>query len=644
MKKQLISYQNRNGSFSDSKGRESIFFTSLILSFLNKIEEDKNIKNIKKKAVDFLISQKNKKGIFSNDLAINFSILSSLLEYNEDKIEGKTIANFLQILTSNESKEGGPYYSKISKKKEIDIYVNSQIGYFLSLLDVNLPNVIKMIENAISFNDFISSYFEKPYFPIYVISKLYYQIDENDRNNNNNDDKNDNNKNNRNDENEENKEKLIKYILKNKGDNILENSLSAISLFNLNCSITRYSDLIGNLKNYSKKELEETYSFGKSKSTKALTLSLYLEAIECLNRIEEKKKEKRRNTGKKDKGKEKKEKHEKEKKEQKEEKEMFNKILNIAKKRFSLLEVDIRNFAFREIEKTMKGNTDKQMSLISYYFKKALGERGKKISDEIVAQTGLANIFYWTAFIIFDDFWDEDEAADPRILSTANLYSRDFLFFFNNFFKNDIKFQMFVREIMDRLDSANTWETVHCRTKKQGNKIVVPEKFPNFKDYTIKYEPASAHILGPIVILKMIGFNENSSQARNTIKYFKNYLITKQFNDDLHDWEEDLERGHLSTTTAEILKIFAKKYPHQKMIDLKKDKEKLQKIYWFEVLPKLCKISLKYSKSSRQALNKLDIFEEKSYLEQFIDLPEKHIKDALKEQKKSIDFLENYLS
>ena len=56
------------------------------------------------------------------------------------------------------------------------------------------------------------------------------------------------------------------------------------------------------------------------------------------------------------------------------------------------------------------------MSLMSFYTKEAFGKKGEKISDDIVAEMGLANIFFWTAFIIYDDFWDEDEEAQPRKL------------------------------------------------------------------------------------------------------------------------------------------------------------------------------------------------------------------------------------
>ncbi len=634
MIKYLKKIQNKNGSFSNSKNKESIFFTCLILSCLNKVKGNKDIKEIKKKIFNFLISKKGEKGIFSDDLGINFSVLSSLIEYDSEIADGKLIANFLNLLISYEKKEGGPYYSK-KQKKEIDLFVNSQIGYFLSLLEVDLPNIFDLIENSIISQNFKSSYFTNSYFPIYIISKLY---------------------------NEKNKKKIIEYILENKGNNVLEDSLSIISLFNLGCPFSKMSHLIDKFKKYSENDLKKSYLFGESKilseeskSNFALNISFYLEAIECLNNLNKREKNKKERGVKEEeeeREREKEEDREKEKKEEKreekkkiqglkEEKEMFERIINIAKKRFSLFKGDIKKFAWQEIEKTIKRNTDKQMSLMAYYFKKSLGKKGEGISDEIIAQMGLANIFYWTAFIIYDDFWDEDEEANPKILPTANFYSREFLFFFYSLFKDD-SFNIFIRNLMDKLDQANTWETIYCRIKKKGNKIFIPEKFPNFKDYTIKYEPASAHILGPIAILKMMDYNENSFEAKNLIKYFKNYLITKQFNDDLHDWQEDLQRGHLSTAVSELLKSFSKKYPNHKIIDMKKDLEKLQEIYWFDTLPRLCKISLIHSKRSRNALNKLDILEDKLYLEQFIDLPEKCIKDALKEQKKTIDFLKSY--
>jgi hypothetical protein len=157
-----------------------------------------------------------------------------------------------------------------------------------------------------------------------------------------------------------------------------------------------------------------------------------------------------------------------------------------AQERFVGFSPDMKNSALSQVERTMRGNRDKQMSLMAYYTKKALGKRGESFSDEFIAQMGLANIFFWTAFIIYDDFWDEDEAAQPKILPTANLFARHYTDFFSSLLPPETKFRDFFHELMDRLDEANTWETIHCRTKVNNGKFFIPEKLPDYGEYELK--------------------------------------------------------------------------------------------------------------------------------------------------------------
>lgn len=320
----------------------------------------------------------------------------------------------------------------------------------------------------------------------------------------------------------------------------------------------------------------------------------------------------------------------------------LKKILELAEKEFSNLEGDIKGFARQEIDKTLEANIDRQMSLMPYYFKLALGEKGKDIDDKIIFQMGLMNIFFWTAFIIYDDFWDKDEAADPRILPVANFYSRRFNIFFNELFPKDKNFKEFFSDMMNKLDSANTWETTHRRIEITKGSFKIPSKLPNYGDYTKAYQPASAHILGPVSIMKLMGYSEKSREMQNLISYFKNYLITMQLNDDLHDWEEDLERGHLSSAVIKLIKDVKKAYPKLKQINLKKDKKLLKEVFWFKTLPKICREGIKFAKKSRQALKSLRLIEDSTPLERFINLPENALKEALYESKTSSEFFEVY--
>lgn len=318
----------------------------------------------------------------------------------------------------------------------------------------------------------------------------------------------------------------------------------------------------------------------------------------------------------------------------------LKKIIQAADRRFKNLNPEFKKLAKDAISRTIQRNLDGQMSLMPYYFKKALGKKGEKIDDLFIAELGLANTFFWTAFIIYDDFWDEDEKAAPCLLPIANLMARSYISYFNTIFPENNQFKKFFTDLMDKLDSANTWETLHCRTEIENDLFYIPAHLPNYQDYTKKFEPASGHILGCIAILTSLGIKINNEKINNLISYFKNYLIAMQLNDDAHDLQEDLSRGHLSTVVVMFLNDWQKKYPGQKTINLKNDLEKIQQLFWFTTVKKSCRITINYTNKAKKALTAMTFLEHPEYLEKFINISEKVAKIASLEQKKSSDLLQ----
>lgn len=499
--------------------------------------------NVKAK-LDYLLKQKTSGGIFDKHMGTNFLALSAILKHRPDFVNGKTLAKILTTLTQIESAEGGPYYSELhTVSKKIALDTNVIIGYFLSLQNVDLDSVDEYIDKAIQKKDFRTELFGSELFVVYFISKFYSG-----------------NK----------KQLLINFLEKSEPKSTVDTLLISLSLYNLGLDVSKL-----------KKKLSAKI---KKTPTDELEKAIYHELLEKFRK--EVTEESKYTT---------------------EEKQMMTLILKAAKARFSSLFGDMPKLAQQEINKTIEGNSDKQMSLTPLYMRKAIGAKGKEFSDNLIAQMGLANIFYWTAFIIYDDFWDEDEAANPQVLPTANLYARHYSNFFTSLLPDSSGFTEFFHELMDKLDAANTWETKYCRTKVDGNKFSVPETLPKYGNYERKYQPASGHVLGPVAMLVQLGYKLNSQEVSNLIEYFKHYLIGMQINDDAHDWEEDMQRGHLSTVVVLLLKEWIKKYPKKKEIDLIKDKEELQKLFWFETIEKACNTAISHTKKSRNALHQIKI-------------------------------------
>ena len=325
-----------------------------------------------------------------------------------------------------------------------------------------------------------------------------------------------------------------------------------------------------------------------------------------------------------------------------EESKMTDLIIDKARSRFSVLRGEIREIAMRAIKRTMEGNKDRQMSLMPFYMKKALGRKGETISDELVADIGLTNIFFWTAFIIYDDFWDEDEKADPEMLPAANLFARHYSCFFSGLFPEESGFNLFFDSIMDKLDASNAWETVNCRTKVEGPVFFIPDHLPEYGDYALKYYPASGHILGPVAMFYLLGYGDDSEEVKALISYFRNYLIAMQINDDAHDWEEDIRRGHLSTVVVPLVESYMRRHPEADRINLDNNLDELKEIFWLEAIVPISAQAIRHTEESRVSLDSVSIIENKAPLYRFIDISENIAKKAIKEQGNSTDFISAY--
>lgn len=324
-----------------------------------------------------------------------------------------------------------------------------------------------------------------------------------------------------------------------------------------------------------------------------------------------------------------------------EEQRVMDAIIKKFENRFVSFSPQLRERAKGVIEKTIKGNRDKQMSLMAYYTKIALGKAGENIEDGLIADLGLANIFFWAAFIIYDDFWDLDEAADPHLLPIANIFARYYTDFYTNL-SGEKKFRSFFNNLMDRLDAANAWEIENCRTKVEGNIFYIPEALPQFGDYENKYFPASGHILSSLAIFARFERLLKTNDWENIIAYFKHYLIAMQLNDDAHDWEEDMRRGHLSTVVTLLLAYLKKNGWEKSIIDLDSDLSVIRKIFWFETMPKYIDIALAEINASRQALRSISLIENPAPLEQIINFTENIVHLAQKKKEDSEALLREY--
>lgn len=589
----LSQQQQKDGSFA---GSESTFLTSLILSCLNNIEDNSFVKDIRKKSIDFLLKQKsehwsfnywksdsskNKELPYPDDLDDTFCALSAICGYDLNLLNGEALARITNILTAVENNEGGPYRTWIVSPeadeiwKDVDVAVNSNIAYFLAKQDVFLPNVRKFLLNQIKNNNIASKYYPT-IFPVAYFLARYFCLDKKIT--------------------VETKLNLQKIILSQQvGDNFgnpLFTALAVSALLLLGVELKTMESFIKYLYKTNKEGYWLKYPFccdpviNKKQyfaGSKSLTTAFCLEAISLYHKKNEKVilPSKKVDT---------------------EAEQIYKKVVDQVEQRFSLIDQDLKHQALKFLKKMIKRDKDNQVVLMPYYFCQSLGKEKEKISQEFLVTLGMANLYGWIAYTIYDDFLDDEGKASQ--LSVANVCLRELSAIYS------VVMPDIFHKITDIMDNANAWEIANTRGK----------EIPNYGDFSQLANKSLGHALGPLAILTELGYKQDSMEVKNFLNFFKNYIIARQLNDDAHDWEEDLNRGQINAVGAMIL-------------NRTKVKSKMQEVFWQEVFEDVAKDVLIHADRARKfwpALEKLLIPIEKS------------TRMGLQEQQESVAFLKTY--
>ena len=605
----------------------TVFPTALILSCLNSLQENEQTIAIKQKAASFLLTQKSKHWSFNywarkskesrdmpypDDLDDTFCSLSALYQYNPTLIDGEALAQSISLLTHAEVQEGGPYRTWLVPENApdtwtgVDIVVNSNIGYFLSLLDITLPNLTALIDTALEKKQISSDYYPSSVAILYFISRFYRG---------------------------ENKNLLMSLLQTVKlNENPLQAALRASALLNYKADPKLVEKEILSLAQSQKKGAWQPYKLYKDPAlhnvtyyagSSALTTAFCLQALVQYTKAVTNEKQKlfKQNNNKTEK--------------------IHTFITKTVTKRFSLISPELKKQATITIETMLQGDRTKQITLLPYYFAKAL-ETKHDLPEELLRNLGLANTYGWLAYTIYDDFLDGE--GDPRQLSVGTIALREVTLLYRAVGIQIPEFMNMFNTIMDDLDGANAWEVTHCRIPVLKETIQIKENaLPHFDGYRKLAQKSLGHALGPLAVLFLQGYTQNSAEIKNVLLFFTHYLIARQLNDDAHDWETDLVRGRITPVINLLLKQWQKEQKNgNKTILLPLVNTKLSEIFWYHTIISVSNLVLNHVQLARTYLQQVSCVKDPQPLLALLDPLDSAAKKALDEQKKTIAFLKNY--
>jgi len=594
------------------------FVTSLILLCLE------NIKGVTpsdtRSLAQFLLSQKTahwsynywtrestqaRETPYPDDLDDTFCALAALFRYDPKLITGDVMAHIVLLLTATEVKEGGPYKTWLVPAsadkvwQDVDIAVNANIAYFLSLTDITLPTLEKLIEKAIKKEEFFSRYYASEYPIIYFISRFYKG---------------------------KSKETLRNYLLAKKKNNHWENPLNTAlaisSLINLGISPMTLEKEIDYLLTTQTNSQWDAYPFYIDRIIKgtpyyvgasSLTSAFCLEALSRYSKNLTSKTEQLVDHATSD--------------------TLHSTILTNVSQYYSATPEMQRNITTL-LPSVVNGELGRQITLLPHYFYSTLNKKRNEIPQELLRELGIANTLGWIAYTVYDDFLDNE--GDKTLLGVANVALRELTKIFEHFLPENKEFHALVTTILADIDEANTWEILHCRfvPTTDSRDIVLPD----YTDYAVLAKKSFGHILGPLAILFSLGYSKDSKEVTQTIRFFQHYLIARQLDDDAHDWEKDFAMGQLSPVVTLVLSDVQKTPENNHSLSL----PTLQELFWFQTIRSVCTVLDDHVTAAEEILKQMTWIDNKEILYSLLKPIKQSLEKAKSEQENALLFMQTY--
>jgi hypothetical protein len=542
---------------------------------------------------------------YPNDLDDTFCALAALYLHNPAAVDGVVLARAVRLLLATEVSSGGPYRTWLVPADsspiwlDVDIAVNSNIAYFLSLVSHPLPALEALMGKAILDDAFSSPYYPNECAFIYYFSRAYSGPHKN-----------------------------ILLRKARQSHRQAGNDLDRALCLNARLRLGDTRDMakeIGELLAGQRRDgswpaaafYADPVKNGKPyyNGCPALTTAFALEAIDRYRRASQPPSASKgtRRTD-----------------------DPRAAVLALAERGCSDLPPESRAALVSQLRKLAASSNGSEITGLAQRFSQSLRRPPTAPAKDFFERLGAANLYGWLAYTAYDDFLDEEGTS--ALLPLANIAMRRSLDGFARALPDQPAFQAFTRQVFDTIDAANSWEQTHCRYVVENGKILVGAR-PEYSGLAPLAERSLGHTLAPLAVLWTAGHRPESRAFQNTRQALQHYLIAKQLNDDAHDWHEDLSRGHISYVVSCLLNDLAAKRGRH---DIKLLLTEARPRFWQATLPAIMKEVRQHIRQSRRALASSRLFVEGDIISRLLDGMEASAKETVATQHQTIIFLDSY--
>lgn len=538
---------------------------------------------------------------YPDDLDDSFLAAAFLWNFQGELFTPAVMAQLVQLLFMTETQPGGPYRTWIAGEgstkpwRDIDVVVNGNVAGFLALGDVSLPNLETLVEKAIEKEQLTSPYYPG-LLPCAYLTARWYRGKQVPR--------------------------LCEQILALRKDGIWGDShqtaLAVSALLRLGHSTEELKMAISYIRRTQK--ADGSWPFGAmyigdvEYGAPELTAALCLEALSLYGCMRSKDVTAPSI----------------------QEDPAYEAAISEARATISSLShLELKQSASMALDRIIAQDMDHQVAMLPYIMQKVIK---KDVEHDILHRLAMVSIWGWMAYTVFDDFLDEE--GDTRLLPGAVFAHRRMLAAVLAALPTNAAFREEVRDILNRLDGANAWEMSNCRAKFVGRRLVI-DKLPDYGDLWQLADRSLGHIISAIGVLYAADYAPGSAETTAVRDFFRHYLIARQLNDDAHDWQDDLRRGHVNAVAVLVLRRWlggAKGRTMAKGIDLKRQGDQLRLIMWEQVIAEVCETVEFHIAQAKQAVTEVSGLDPTPFLAVLYPLGQA-TKEALKARNDALEFI-----
>lgn len=604
--------------FRRSRSTRTTFVPALMLAALSGLEQAAALR-VRAGLAGFLLRQKDDTWAFNywakgaperrampypNDLDDTFCALAALYLHDPSIIDEAALATIIKLLLATEVSVGGPYRTWLVPADsaaawlDTDLAVNSNVAYFLSLASNNLPALDGMMGRAIEDGSFVSPYYPSEHVFMYYLARAYGGPH---------------------------KPRLLRKArqLYKSASTDLDRALCLIARLRLGDTRGIIKDIAGLLSGQRRDGSWPAAAFcrdpdqdGKPyyNGAAVLTTAFALEALHTYNGVQ---RTPARSIAAAPHG-----------------GTPYDSVLRLAKKHLRPLPGDLRRATLRSVTQLAEGGNGQEIIGLAGQFNRSLRRPLQPVPKGFLENLSLANLFGWAAYTIYDDFLDGE--GQPGLLPAANVAMRSSLRQFLDALPADRPYHHVVRDVFDIIDGANAWELAHCRYRVQDDKLVIGS-LPDYGGLAKLAERSFGHILAPLAILH--ASKAGKEAVGHTRGALQRYLIVRQLNDDLHDWQSDLEHGHITYVVARILSGLSLRRGRHPLPDLVR---MARPEFWHETLPEICGEMRHHIDLGRKALDQAGIFTDNNVIGRLLESQAAIVADTIARQGQAENFLKHY--